>query len=602
MRPACSCGRTGCGLNGGVKMKLIAIPAAIAATAAVPALGAVTPVPTSGAAAGQATSIVPGITYKAIKRSGPQKLHVVTFRANALTRLAPAQASGSLTRRATLTDGMASRLAQGATAGINADYFDLATGTPSGILSVGTRLLASPETARSALTLGPGGAFGVGRLALAGRYQRLDDTAAAPFPIRTFRAVNRPLPSTSSTGVVVYTPERGAPTPTGPVHEVVVAVDGAGGLTVNGKVQGTVIAQVPGGGAAIAGGQVVHSGKNGSGNSILNELPNGSRVEIEAAIPGITPDSWGAVGGGPMIVQGGVAVADAGEGFTSRQTGSRTTRTAAGQLADGSIIMVVSEGPQQGVRGYTAAEQGEMMASLGAVEAIGFDSGGSSLMAIGANQLIPWSGERPIADMLVAYYAGAQLSIPADNRVTPNGDGIADQITLGAQSPVAGTTTVTVARRGGGFSSTIINRTGDPAYTPVTIDPKALGMKEGPYAVTVNLTPSSGAAPTSQKRKLVVDGTLGSLRVSSRGAGKKRTVTASFTLSRGARVTAQVTSSTGRVVATLANGRRMAKGRQSLKWNGMAGKAPARAGSYTVTVFATGPYGKSGLRDAVRVR
>jgi hypothetical protein len=303
-----------------------------------------------------------------------------------------------------------------------------------------------------------------------------------------------------------------------------------------------------------------------------------------------------------MIVQGGVAVADAGEGFTSRQTGSRTTRTAAGQLADGSIIMVVSEGPQQGVRGYTAAEQGEMMASLGAVEAIGFDSGGSSLMAIGANQLIPWSGERPIADMLVAYYAGAQLSIPADNRVTPNGDGIADQITLGAQSPVAGTTTVTVARRGGGFSSTIINRTGDPAYTPVTIDPKALGMKEGPYTVTVNLTPSSGAAPTSQKRKLVVDGTLGSLRVSSRGAGKKRTVTASFTLSRGARVTAQVTSSTGRVVATLANGRRMAKGRQSLKWNGMAGKAPARAGSYTVTVFATGPYGKSGLRDAVRVR
>ena len=44
----------------------------------------------------------------------------------------------------------------------------------------------------------------------------------------------------------------------------------------------------------------------------------------------------------------------------------------------------------------------------------------------------------------VAYYAGAQLSIPADNRVTPNGDGVADQITLGAQSPVAGTTTVTV--------------------------------------------------------------------------------------------------------------------------------------------------------------
>ena len=100
---------------------------AAAAVATAPAVGAVTPVPTSGAAAGQATSIVPGISYKVVRRSGPQVLHVVTFRANALTRMAPAQASGSLVKRATLTDGMSARLAQGATAGINADYFDLSS-------------------------------------------------------------------------------------------------------------------------------------------------------------------------------------------------------------------------------------------------------------------------------------------------------------------------------------------------------------------------------------------------------------------------------------------------------------------------------------------
>jgi hypothetical protein len=90
--------------------------------------------------------------------------------------------------------------------------------------------------------------------------------------------------------------------------------------------------------------------------------------------------------------------------------------------------------------------------------------------------------------------------------------------------------------------------------------------------------------------------------VSSTGAKKKRKVTASFTLSRGARVTARVTSSTGRVVATLANGKRMAKGRRTVTWNGMIGKKLAPAGRYTVTVLATGPYGQSGLRDAVRVR
>jgi hypothetical protein len=585
-----------------VVLRRLLLPAALAACATAPALGAVTPVPTTGAAAGKSTSIVPGISYKVIRRAGPQVIHIVTFRANALTRLAPAQASGSLVRRATLSSGMSARLAQGATAGINADYFDLSSGTPSGVLSVGTRLLTSPEAARSALAIGAGGALSVGRLALAGRYQRLDDTGDAPFPIRTFRAVNRALPGTSGTGVVVYTPERGAPTPTQAGYEVLVALDGGGGLSVNGSVQGTVIAQRAGGGTTMSDGQVVLYGKNASGTAIQNELSNGSRVEIEAAIPGIGADAWGAVGGGPMIVQGGVPVTDAGEGLTRTQLGSRTTRTAVGQTDDGAILMVVSEGPQQGVRGYTAAEQGTLMASLGAVDAIGFDSGGSSLMAIGPNQVIPWSGERPIADMLVAYYAGAQLSIPADNRVTPNGDGVADSVTLGAQSPVAGRTVVTISRRGGGYSSTLLDRSGPQAYTPISIDPRAIGMAEGPYNVATTLTPADGSPATTQKRIIVVDGTLGALRVSSRGAKKKRKVTAAFTLSRSARVTVRITSSTGRLVATPANGKRMAKGRRSVTWNGMAGKALAPAGRYTVTVLATGPYGQSGLRDTVRVR
>ena len=161
---------------------------------------------------------------------------------------------------------------------------------------------------------------------------------------------------------------------------------------------------------------------------------------------------------------------------------------------------------------------------------------------------------------------------------------------------------VTIARRGGGYSSTLLDRSGPQAYTPITIEPRAIGMKEGPYNITATLTPSDGSPATTQKRIVVVDGTLGSLRVSSRGAKKSRKVTASFTLSRSARVTVRVTSATGRVVATPANGKRMARGRQSVVWNGMSGKAPARAGRYTVTVLATGPYGQSGLRDSVRVR
>ncbi len=574
------------------------IPAAIAAACAAPAvaLGGVTPVPTGGASAGKLTRIVPGITYQVIGRRGPQRLHVVSFTYNALTRMAPAQASGSLTRRATLADGMTARLAQGATAGINGDFFSLTTGTPSGVLAVGPELVASPESTRSALALGPGGALSVSNFALSARYRKVDPTTGALGPQKLVRAVNRPLPSTSSTGITVYTPAYGGPTPSEPGYEVVVALDGGGVFPVAGTVTGTVIAQQPGGGTTIGPGQIVVSGKNFTGVNLFNDFMPGTRMQIETSVPGVAPDGWGAIGGGPTLVRDGRAVTSTSESFSAAQRNGRTTRSAVGQKADGTILMVVAEGPAQGQRGYTMAEQAQMLASLGVVTGMGLDAGGSSMMAIGPNQVVPNTGSRAIADMLVAYYAGAQLSIPPDNRITPNRDGVSETLTLGAQSPVPGTTTVTVTRRGGGFSATLLNQTGDAAYTPITIDPTALGMRDGPYNVTTNLTPADGSTPTSQKRVIVVDRTLGSLVVASRGPKGKRSVRASFKLSRPARVTAQVTTTSGRVVATLARKKPMRRGRNAVVWS------PARAGTYYVVVSATTSLGTSALRDSVKVR
>jgi len=127
-------------------------------------------------------------------------------------------------------------------------------------------------------------------------------------------------------------------------------------------------------------------------------------------------------------------------------------------------------------------------------------------------------------------------------------------------------------------------------------------MPEGPYNVTATLTPADGSPATSQKRIIVVDRTLGALRVSSRGAKASRRVTAAFTLSRPARVSAQVTTSTGRVVATLARNKKMPRGRKSVTWNGRSGKNLVRAGRYYVTVTASSSLGRTALRDRVRVR
>ncbi len=580
------------------------IPAALAALTltAAPAFGAPTPVPTGGVAEGTITRIVPGITYQVLTRPGPQRLHIISYTHNVLTRIAPGQAAGLLTERATLSDGMASRLAQGATAAINGDFFSIANGTPSGVLSVGPELLASPEPTRSSLAIGAGGALSVGPLALSARYRQVDGETGTTGTSRILRAINRPLPATSTTGVVAYTPAYGSHTPSGSGYEVVVALDVATPFPVAGSVRGTVIAHYPGGGTPIAEGQVVVSGRNLSGITLVTEHPPGTRMEIETSLPGVAPDAWGAIGGGPMLVSGGTPVTSTSESFTSSQMKSRTARSAIGQTGDGTILMVAAEGPGQGVRGYSMPEQATMMASLGAVTAMGLDAGGSSLMAIGGRQVVPWRSERAVSDMLVAYYMGAQLSIPADNRITANGDGVADTLTLGAQSPVAGTTTVTVTRRTGGFHAVLLDRTGPPEFTPVTIDPTALGMPDGPYAVTATLTPTDGSAPTAQARIIVVDRTLGSMTVASPGTGVTRRATASFTLSRPASVTARVTDRTGRVVATLATGTRMRPGRRTLTWTVRTGSPPAPPGTYEVTIVASSSLGRAGLRDDLRVR
>lgn len=572
------------------------------AAAATPALAVVSVVPPPSAAPGKAQPVVPGLTYTVLNKPGPQVLHVLTMRPNPLLSLAPTQLSGSLNVRATLSSGMATRLATGATAGINADYFDLATGTPSGVLTNGPRLWTSPESSRSALVVGNGGALAIGKLTLAGRYQKLDPTGATPAPVRTFRAVNRPLPGTSPSGVVLYTSDLGRQTPSGSVTEAVVSLDGGGGMPVNAPVQGTVIAQSAGGGVSISAGQVVISGKGASGAPIASELVPGTRVQLEAAIAGIPADAWGSVGGGPMLVQGGIAITSAGEGFSASQMSSRTTRTAVGQTPDGRILMVVSEGPQQGKRGYTAAEQATLMVSLGATEAIGFDSGGSSLMALGRTQVVPWSNERPIADGLIASYAGAQISIPNPQRVSPNGDGLADATSIDAQSPVAGRTVVTITRRGGGFTSTLLDQSAGPSNNQITLNPKSLGMPEGPYVVTTTLTPADGSAPTTMNRNLTVDGTLGSMRASLKYSGKgkaRRTaMSTSFTLSRRSKVTVKIVNASGATVATPMSGTRQSAGRRTVTWSGKA----LPAGSYSVVVLAKNSYGTSGLQDSLRLK
>jgi len=96
------------------------------------------------------------------------------------------------------------------------------------------------------------------------------------------------------------------------------------------------------------------------------------------------------IGGGPTLVKNGRAdITYNEEVFWGSGVGleNRDPRTAVGYTSDQHVIMLVADGRQTSSEGVNLIELADIMISLGCVEAMNLDGGGSSQMAAG-NQLI----------------------------------------------------------------------------------------------------------------------------------------------------------------------------------------------------------------------
>ena len=116
---------------------------------------------------------------------------------------------------------------------------------------------------------------------------------------------------------------------------------------------------------------------------LADEAPLGSLGDDRGSSCG---PSWtevaSAVGGGPVLVRDGGPVFRSFEAFGAEHLLPRNPRTAVGQLADGRIVLVVTDGRQPGYSvGMTNFELAQTMVRLGAVRASGLDAGGSSTLA-----------------------------------------------------------------------------------------------------------------------------------------------------------------------------------------------------------------------------
>ena len=165
-------------------------------------------------------------------------------------------------------------------------------------------------------------------------------------------------------------------------------------------VNGRVTAVSTAGNMVITPGSVIVSG-HGASAAALAQLRVGDRVTISETLGSSVADAAETVvSGGPLLVEHGRAhVRSSEEKMAADITKGRAPRTAVGLKQDGTLLMLVVDGRSNNSAGLTLAELAAYLLRLGAREAVNFDGGGSSVMAI--NGLVvnkPSDGkERPVS-------------------------------------------------------------------------------------------------------------------------------------------------------------------------------------------------------------
>jgi hypothetical protein len=522
--------------------------------------------------------LVPGVTYTRevdFTPRGPVVLDVVTAPRpdGSLYTLQPVLSNETLAGTETLTE-LEQRLAAGATVvGVNGDFFNAATGLPTGIVMRGGALDSEPAAGRSAAGLAADGSLTVARVSFKGTWQGSGQRRA--LEVNTI----------ARTGTTLYTPAFGPTTPAESGAVVEDVFDSFPATRPGQPLVGTPGRVAGGGGTPIPPGGAVLVSRAGQAQFLASEAPAGGHVEVRLTL---TPDWSGgvsAIGGGPLLVSGGKPVFNARESFDASGLNTRNARSAVGRLADGRILLVTVEGgkPSYSV-GMTSYELAVALVRLGAVTAVGLGSGAQAGMAFDGTLLTHPSGagEAPVSDALVLAYEGVYAAPPSAAVLSPNGDGVADTQTLAYKlvrpSHVSATLT--------GPAGATVTLAGDDEQPGVhtltwagTIDGSA--APEGTWRFTVTATDDRQQTTTAQ-RDFALDDTLGGLAV--RGA------VATFTLTRPAQVVVTLERRNGIVVATVLRQTLQAGVRTvTLSGSGLAG------GAYQVHVAATSSVGDSEL-------
>jgi Phosphodiester glycosidase/SPOR domain len=361
--------------------------------------------------------------YDADQPADVENIRVAVIDPRVFTGTVEGTHDGKVTQRETVSSVAAKA---GSLVGVNGGFFvtsdaDGVQGTQSALGAYGGVLESMAAGSRAALVLGDGGRRDrVANLSTTvtaragGSHYAVQGVNRVP---GTVRDCGRPgtfpteLPvqdvtCTERDDLVLFTPEFGAPLPAGPGTQAV--LDGAGRVVSVGTRGGSV----PAGGTVLQGvgaaaDWLTAHARAGRGVTVAEDIRDtaGRRVVLGPR------DSI--VSAAPMLVRDGrIDIDAAGEGvvdpadlsFGYAWANNRQPRTMAGVDARGRLLLVTVDGRQKGgSEGFTISEAAAFMRSLGAVQALNLDGGGSTAMAVNGRLVTNPSdstGERPVGDTI----------------------------------------------------------------------------------------------------------------------------------------------------------------------------------------------------------
>ena len=553
----------------------------------------------------QTTELLPAVTYTddvQFTPHGPVAIHVVHApRPVGLYRLRPALSNESVTRRETLS-AMEKRLSsQGTAVGINGDYFSFKDGHPSGMLMRDDTLVTPPLSGRSSMGINADGTIDVRREKFLGTWHGLGAW-------RSLSALNAPP---KPDGVALFTTDYGPATPQipGSLAAVLSPIDAA---TPGVDLLAPVADERENASIELEPGTAVLVARGAAAAKLATEAPLGSNVTIRLTLQPDWPGVVDAIGGGPMLVQNGRPVFQAGEAFATSQLAPRAPRSAIGQLADGRLVLVAVDGREHGYSvGLTNFELAQTMMRFGAVRAMALDTGGSTTLAFDGTVLNrPSDGrERAIATALLLVYTGVYALPPKEAVVSPNGDGVADvqRLSYRVVRPSNVTVTLFAPDRAIALKQTTPEQPGGHAVAfppPPVGSAGTSGVAEGTWSLTVSATDDQGAT-SSATRRFSVNSTIGFLRVSPPTiplppGGREIRIT--WRQARAARLRVRVETLQGVLLRRLANAS-YEPGLNAVVWKGIR-KDGRRAfgGTYRVVVTATNSLGSVSLERLLRIQ